>query len=122
MSELPDELARFLAQHDPNDLLTVRTILRVAGVETPSQDEPESVRDLTVEDVAEEVSRAASTVRGWLNSGELDGYKLNGRDWRVPRDSLRQYLQGQRKGSQTENTNTEVRLDSWRDHVDEGAA
>lgn len=41
--------------------------------------------DLTVEELAEELDRAKSTVPGWLKAGELpQAYKLNGREWRVP--------------------------------------
>jgi len=54
-----------------------------------------STRDLTVEEVAKETGRAPSTVRDWLISGALCGYKLNGRDWRVARSALRQYLEAQ---------------------------
>ena len=54
-----------------------------------------STRDLTVEEVADETSRARSTVRGWLISGVLRGYELNGRDWRVPPAALRGYLDAQ---------------------------
>lgn len=54
-----------------------------------------SVRDLTVEQVADETGRAPSTIRSWLISGALRGYKLNGRDWRVPGTALREYLEGQ---------------------------
>lgn len=50
------------------------------------------VADLTVEELAEELDRAESTVRGWLNAGEVDGaYKLHGQ-WRVPRDAWRAHL------------------------------
>ena len=35
----------------------------------------DSTRDLTVEEVADRVRRAPSTVRGWLISGALRGYK-----------------------------------------------
>ena len=52
-------------------------------------------RDLTVEEVAHETRRAPSTVRGWLISGELRGYKINNRDWRVPRPALQEYLTGE---------------------------
>lgn len=52
--------------------------------------------DLTVEQVADAIGRAPSTVRGWLQTGALDGYKLNGRDWRVGRGSLRAYQDAQR--------------------------
>ena len=51
-----------------------------------------STRDLTVEEVADETHRAPSTVRGWLLSGALRGFKLNNRDWRVPRTALREVL------------------------------
>ena len=34
-------------------------------------------------------------IRGWLGRGELDGYLLNGRAWRVPRTPLRRYLDAQ---------------------------
>ena len=44
----------------------------------------DSTRDLTVKEVAKETGRAPSTVRDWLISGALRGYKLNNRDWRVP--------------------------------------
>ena len=51
-----------------------------------------SLSDLTVQEVASEVKRSPSTVRTWLISGALRGYKLNRRDWRVPRTALREYL------------------------------
>ena len=54
-----------------------------------------AAQDLTVEEVAEEMRRAPSTVRGWLNSKALRGYKLNNRDWRIPRTALRDYLDAQ---------------------------
>ena len=53
------------------------------------------LRDLRVEEVAEETGRSPSTVRTWLISGQLRGYKLQGRDWRVPRSALRAFLDQQ---------------------------
>ncbi len=73
-------------------------LYRLAGLDPPAGDteeEPSDRRDLTVGDVAERVGRAGSTVRGWLVSGALRGYKLNARDWRIPRAALREYLDGQ---------------------------
>ena len=32
------------------------------------------------------------TVRGWLIAQDFRGFKFNGRDWRVPRAALREYL------------------------------
>lgn len=81
---------------------------------------PRRTRDLTVEEVAEETQRAPSTVRGWLISGALDGYKLNGRDWRITAAALRRYLEGQqgaRKGHQRRDTGEEgggVDIGAWR--------
>ena len=52
----------------------------------------EPLGDLTVQQVADATGRALSTVRGWLSSGALRGYKINSRDWRVPRAALKAYL------------------------------
>lgn len=68
-------------------------------LETLETDEGEGVatpRLLTLEEVAETVSRAVSTVRTWCNSGELPGaFRLNGRTWRVPERALEEYLRAQ---------------------------
>lgn len=71
-------------------------------------------RDLTVEDVAEETGRAPSTVRGWLIEGTLRGYKLNGRDWRVPRAALRTYLEAQAGPSPASDDGEAVDIGAWR--------
>src|SRR2546428_2812586 len=39
--------------------------------------------DLTVTDLAQRFRRHPSTIRQWLESGRLEGYKLFGREWRV---------------------------------------
>ena len=58
----------------------------VGGViATSSQD----AQELTVDEVAEQMRKAPSTLRGWLISGDLRGYKLNNREWRVPRSARR---------------------------------
>lgn len=71
-----------------------------------------STRDLTVEEVADETSRAPSTVRGWLISKALRGYKLNNRVWRVPRTALRAYIEAQ--ATQSSGTPGEVDITAWR--------
>lgn len=48
-------------------------------------------RDLTGEEVGEEMQRSPSAVRRWLISGDLRGYKLNDKAWRVPRSALDAY-------------------------------
>ena len=80
--------------------------------ETPGAS-PAPSRDLSVEEVAAETGRAPSTVRGWLISGALRGYKLNARDWRIPRAALRAYLDAQGAGR--------VGTPSGPEHVDVGA-
>ena len=47
-------------------------------------DSPGMGRLLTLEEAGEVVGRSPSTVRTWLNTSRLDGFKLNGRD--VPPD------------------------------------
>lgn len=104
-----------LAAALPSDMSAVsisrRDILAMLE-EDPGSHTTTSMRDLTVAEVAHETRRAASTVRGWLSRGELRGYLLNGRAWRVPRASLREYLEAQA----TEKTETrgEVDITVWR--------
>jgi excisionase family DNA binding protein len=57
----------------------------------PDDVSPSRPRDLTVEEVAEEMQRSPSAVRRWLIAGDLRGYKLNGKAWRVPRSALEAY-------------------------------
>ncbi len=71
-----------------------------------------STRDLTAEEVADETGRAPSTVRGWLISKALRGYKLNNRDWRVPRTALREYLEVQ--ATEASETQGEADIAAWR--------
>lgn len=77
--------------------------------------------DLTVEQVAAELSRAPSTVRGWLGAGELAGYKLRGREWRVPRASLRAFLDREANGSERSTESSAragaIALDAWREEL-----
>ena len=72
-----------------------------------------SVRDLTVEEVAAEVSKASSTVRAWLISGDLRGYKFH-REWRVPRSALRDYVTAQAATSAARRDTGEVDISAWR--------
>ena len=89
-------LASALPSEDASVVLSKRDILALVQGEVEGEDQRS---DLTVEQVADETGRAPSTVRGWLLSGHLRGYKLNGRDWRVPPHALRAYLDGQSRGS-----------------------
>lgn len=75
--------------------------------------EPEPLSDLTVQDVAEEVGRAPSTVRGWCNSGQLRAYRLNRREWRITREALREFQRDQQEPPPDIGDSDD--LGSWRD-------
>ncbi len=51
-------------------------------------------RDLTVKEVAERLGTHQETVRRWLQSGRLRGYRPGGDKlgWRVRRDDLEAYI------------------------------
>lgn len=55
--------------------------------------------DLTVAQIAQLFGRSPSTVRQWLESGALEGYKLFGREWRVPPAALAAFQRRQRTRS-----------------------
>ena len=112
------ERLRQLASALPSDDCAV-TITRADLVMLLDDDTREagvgSTQDLTVKAVAKETGRAPSTVRDWLITGALPGYKLNGRDWRVSRDSLRNYLHTQStKAAETEGAVGKVDIAAWR--------
>lgn len=118
---LHDRLLR-LAKALPSDKASV-TLTRadLIALLEDSPDESESImRDLTVEEVAEEVGRAPSTIRDWLGSGTLRGYKLNAKSWRVPRSALREYLDSQGRKEATsvrieeEEDDEDVDISAWR--------
>lgn len=76
-------------------------------------DEDQGVADLTVQEVADELDRAPSTVRGWLGEGELDGYRFRGREWRIPREALEAFLEEERGNGRRPSAD----LGSWRKEV-----
>lgn len=49
--------------------------------------------DLSVEEVAARLSVHRETVRRWLRTGELRGYRLGFRGgWRIPEEELRRFI------------------------------
>lgn len=61
----------------------------VRGLMEEEPPEDEGV-DLTVHDVAALLDRAPSTIRTWCGAGRFPGaYRLQGREWRIPRADLR---------------------------------
>ncbi|OLC08939.1 MAG: hypothetical protein AUH42_00245 [Gemmatimonadetes bacterium 13_1_40CM_70_11] len=69
-----------------------------AGGATAAAAAAEAPMDLTVAEVATLFQRAPSTVRQWLESGQLEGYKLFGREWRVTRAAVAALQERQRQG------------------------
>lgn len=117
---LSDRIRALIAALPSDDSAVTLTRADLAAlVEGTISDQPSPpLRDLTVEEVAEETQRACSTVRGWLIAGDLNGYKLNGRDWRVTRAALRAYLDNQKEGTHagrsTPEVEDEVAIGAWR--------
>ena len=112
----PSERIRLLVAALPSDDSSVTfTGADLAGlmVELEGDSGPEATRDLTVSEVAAETQRAESTVRGWLISKQLRGYKLNGRDWRVTRAALPEFLEAQSKEPERESDGL-VDIAAWR--------
>lgn len=54
----------------------------------------ERIADLRVPEVAEELGRAPSTVRGYIRRGELDAYRF-GREYRIRPSAVRAFLDKQ---------------------------
>jgi excisionase family DNA binding protein len=85
----------------PGSLVPVEW-LRAQLVAGPCGESPEgdgeegrgSLAGMTVEEVAAELDRSPSTVRGWCISGALKGYKF-GREWRVKRSDVVAFLDRQ---------------------------
>jgi excisionase family DNA binding protein len=107
-------LRRLVQVGDPDGTVSLRWLAGLLGepVQGEAAAETEPPRDLTVHEVAEHFRRAPSTIRGWLFRGDLRGYKLNGRDWRVPRLALAEYEQRQREPRR--DASEDVDLSSWR--------
>jgi hypothetical protein len=106
--------------------LTVTVELLRAALEDdqPVDQARSTAGDLTLEEVADQVHRAPSTVRGWLNAGLVAGaYKLRGRDWRVPPSALAMFLRQQdAEGGPVPAPPKPARLDAWRDLRPPGTA
>lgn len=84
-------------------------------------EETAPVADYTVQDVAEALDRSPSTVRGWLSDGVLRGYKLRGREWRVPRAAFQEFQEAEAAGDASRRREgrpeeEEVDLGAWRRH------
>ncbi len=69
---------------------------RLSGAE-PAQNASTALVDLTIQDLAKMFGKRPSTVRAWVERGDFAGaYKLHGKEWRVPADSVREFQEQQR--------------------------
>lgn len=74
----------------------------------------DGVADLSCADVAKRLDRRPGTIRAWCQRGEMAGaYRLNKKEWRIPRASVRAYLDAQAKQGRVVNAGP-VDLGSWR--------
>ena len=83
-------------------------------------DSPGMGRLLTLEEAGEIVRRSPSTVRTWLNTSRLDGFKLNGRAWRIRESALLSFIERQESGEHeppTIRSSRPVELGDWRNYV-----
>jgi excisionase family DNA binding protein len=75
----------------------------------------EIVVDFSCAEVAEQLGRTPGTIRGWCARGEIPGaYRLNTREWRIPRAGLRSYLDQQSERRRDRDPAGPVDLGSWR--------
>ncbi len=97
----------------PDDALVPVRWLR-AQLRHPDVATDDGVADLSCADVAMMLGRTPGTIRGWCQRGEIAGaYRLNEREWRIPRPSLRAYLAAH-GSKRSEQTAAPVNLGSWR--------
>lgn len=80
-----------------------------------ADDGPAELSDLTVEELAEELDRAPSTVRGWAR--RIPGAYRLGREWRFPRAAVRGWLDdgAPLHGDPARSRGGPVDLGGWRD-------
>ncbi len=80
----------------------------------------DALADLTVEQAAEKLSKAPSTVRAWLIAGELRGYKIHGREWRISPTAIVEFFDDQKNGSGRQAVRSrgqQADLGEWKQHL-----
>ena len=92
----------------------------LGGSEVDSQSvsprkDPSATVDLSVGQVAALYGKSPNTIRRWLESGQLEGYKLFGREWRVTQQMLSAFQENQRCGMGRGPVSRQVKpIDAWR--------
>jgi excisionase family DNA binding protein len=104
----------------PGTLIPADWVLAELGRELGPDAAEHPAADLTVDQVAERLGRAPSTIRNWLAERRLPGaYRLRGREWRIPPAALRSFLEAEAAGAAKGPRIREERADvgAWRQHL-----
>ena len=92
MAPLHERLAQVARLLPPGSavLLPLESLLEEGQHDNGSDDR---LADLTVNEVAKELGRSPSAIRGWCAIGHIPGaYKLRGREWRIPQAALSEFI------------------------------
>ena len=110
---------RAIVESMPADASVTFSVVWLRDLLSDEGDSPGTDRLLTLEEAGNIVGRSPSTVRTWLNKGQLAGFKLNGRSWRIRESALRKFIERQESGEQEPPTvgNGSVDLRAWRRFV-----
>lgn len=121
---LRERLERLLEDLPPGGSVTfqrsaLEELLEASTEPRGGREEP--IADLTVPELAKELNRSESTVRGWCADGLINGaYKLRGREWRIPRAAARRFLEREADGETNRSGpalgGPETSLSAWREH------
>jgi hypothetical protein len=93
------ELRRDLGRLPPQALVPVGWVLeRLSATQEHDRQPAEMEIDLTVEKVATLLDKKPSTIRAYCNARLFPGaYRLNGKQWRVPRSAITAFQRQQRQ-------------------------
>ena len=112
---LTDYIRRIVAEMPDEAAVTFPVVWLRQQLEVEGPDGVE-IDDLTCERAAEALDRSASTVRDWCRAGNILGaYRLKGREWRIPKSALREFLDSQEHPPpKTTRPHAEADLSAWR--------
>lgn len=97
-------------------VLTRDDLEELLGAESDSSSNADaSAADLTVAQIAERFNRKPQTVRDWITSGKLRGYRFNGREYRVTAAALAEFEEERRNGEPARRSSANTPdLSTWR--------